>query len=168
MVDNFTRIISPGVTRDSGTLYCKIVFTDGRLSITGVEGPKPGGDCRGACGQVIIHPWEFSRLNAGWSDSLVVRFRATWERWHLNDMQAGSPAQTAWIEANPLPHAYPLSHFDVYRDALRDAGLNPDPGHIINGKPYKYGSAWLRVNVPLSVLEFLQTLPEAVTEPAWI
>jgi len=33
---------------------------------------------------------------------------------------------------------------------------------------YKYGSAWLKEEVPASVLEFLQSLPNSLIIPAWV
>ena len=164
---DFNRIVNPGIT-SNGPMFCKIEYAKGRLSITGVEGPKPNGNCRGWSGQIIMHEWAFKTLSRGWTTDIVNRFRDAWDKWHLNVMQAGSPAQTAWIEANPLDYKYPKSHYDVYSDALTAAGLNPDPGFVHNGKPYKYGSAWLAVNVPDDVIEFLQSLPETTVKPAWV
>lgn len=53
-------------------------------------------------------------------------------------------------------------------DALAAAGLNPDPGYMHNGAPYRYGSAWLCVGAPQDVLDFLQSLPDTDRTPAWI
>lgn len=33
-----------------GNIFCKIEFNDGKLSITGVDGPTRDGNCRGSCG----------------------------------------------------------------------------------------------------------------------
>ena len=33
---------------------------------------------------------------------------------------------------------------------------------------YKYGSKWLKREVPAEVLEFLRTLPDTDTKPAWV
>jgi hypothetical protein len=79
------------------------------------------------------------------------RMAAIWKRWHLNYMRAGSPAQHEWLRENPIDpaeYAYPKSHYDVVSAKLEAAGLNPDPGYIYNGKPYKYGHAWLMEEIP--------------------
>ena len=46
------------------------------------------------------------------------------------------------------------------------------PGGVLT-KPcpvcgYKYGSAWLKEEVPPNVIEYLESLPESATTPAWI
>lgn len=68
---------------------------------------------------------------------------ALWRQYHLNDMQAGSPAQMAWLKENPAERNYEKTSAD-----LRAAGLNPDPNYLHNGKPYSYGSAWLMLEIP--------------------
>lgn len=149
------KIVNPGRTED-GQVFCKIVFESGRLSISGVEGPKPNGDCRGSCGQIAgALRLTVDNLNPGWDAALVNRFADVWEEWHLNDMRAGTPRQTVYLRAQP-----PTSYAQA-RDALAAAGLNPDNG-------YRYGSAWLREEVPAEVISFLKSLPVSERTPAWI
>ena len=81
----------------------------------------------------------------------VQRMAAIWREWHLNDMQAGSPAQMAFLKANPVTDR--LNHYASACEALRAAGLQPDPNYIHDGKPYKYGSAWLKKELPPEVIE---------------
>ena len=150
----------------NGNIFCKIELDNGKLSITGVEGPKANGDARGACGQIILHSWGAIEYAPGWDAVKVQQFREVWDKWHLNDMQAGSPAQTAFLVANPV--TYRLHHYEAACANLADAGLNPDPGYIHNGKPYQYGSAWLRVDVPADALDFLESLPASDLTPAWV
>lgn len=148
-------------------LFCHINLTDGKLSITGVEGPKRNGGCHGACGQVVMHPWEITEYAPGWDAASVEMFSTVWERWHLNDMVAGSPAQMEFLRANPVKAVYPENHYDKAIAALTAAGLQPDPNYIHNGKPYRYGSAWLREELPQDVIDFLASLPETDMTPAW-
>lgn len=158
----FTKTVRIGTQPRLGSLYCRIVFALGKLSITGVEGPTRNGNCLGSCGQIDMHPWTIDAYAPGWDAARVERFRDIWKAWHLNDMRAGSPAQRAYLEANPA------TGYDATRDALIDAGLSPDHTYLHEGKPYAYGTAWLRDEVPADVLEFLCNLPDADTSPAWI
>jgi len=72
------------------SLFCSIVFKNGRLSISGVEGPRADGNAYGGCGQVemsiderYIDAMEFAD---GWNRELFERFLEVWREWHLNDM----------------------------------------------------------------------------------
>ena len=145
-------------------VYCKIEFKDNQLSISGVEGPYSGGDCYGACGQInmSLNPNELTPAK-GWSLELIQRFLNVWDKWHLNDMKAGSPNQRKYLEENTIKKDY-----DNARMALEKAGLSPDKDFIHNGKPYLYGSAWLFETVPTEIITWLESLPNSDTEPAWI
>jgi hypothetical protein len=123
------------------------------LSITGSEGRDHGG-------QIIGSAWDLESYGHGIDAATVDKLRDIWKKWHLNDTQAGSPAQTAFLEANPVSRA---NHYTEATEALKVAELNPDPNYFNNGKPYKYGSAWLRVDVPIDVLQWLNNLPEGTT-----
>jgi hypothetical protein len=161
-----SKIVRIG-TGPYGNVFCKIKFIDGKLSITGVEGPMRNGDAKGSCGQIIImDEWNISTYAPGWSPELEAEFRTVWGAWHLNDMRAGSPAQHAYLDANPIGNA--TDHYTRACAALRSAGLNPDPNYLHKGKPYAYGSAWLRDDVPESILTFLQSLPDTDLTPAWV
>jgi hypothetical protein len=145
----FKKTVFVGVT-DSGGLKVSIDWDGQRLSITGTEG-------RDSCGQIIMRPWNFQTYATGYSAETVQQLRDIWEKWHLNDMQAGSPAQTAFLEANPVSRA---DHYTAATEALKAAGLNPDLNYLHKGKPYKYGSAWLFVEVPAEALQYLHQLPQ--------
>lgn len=166
-MQDFAKTVRVGAGQ-SGNVYCRIEFKTGKLSITGVEGPKANGDALGACGQIVMHDWELTSYAPHWNAEKVAQFRAIWDKWHLNDMQAGSLAQTAYLDANPVQYKYPECHYTKACEVLRAAGLNPDPNYIHNGKPYAYGSAWLRVDVPADALEFLKALPDTDKTPAWV
>ena len=154
------------------SVFCKVEFSDGRLSISGVEGPLASGNALGGCGQIDMHLpqvpaalWTFAE---GWNADLLARFLAVWGEWHLNDLTAGSPRQMAYLKAHPVSATYPESHYEKAKAALEAAGLQPDAEHLRDGKPYSYGSAWLRTEVPADVLDFLRALPDADREPAWV
>ena len=146
------------------SIYCSIKLSeDGRLSISGVEGPTPSGNCIGGCGQIGMHlrnEQHEIQLAPGWTRDMLARFFDVWERWHLNDMKAGTPAQMAELEKHTFKHEYG-SHYDWACKLLEEAGLNPDKG-------YRYGTAWLREDVPEDVIAFLQSLPDTDKTPAWV
>jgi len=147
-------------------VYCKIKFKDNRLSISGVEGPYSNGNCYGSCGQ-IHQSLNLNELIPAkeWNLELIKRFLNIWDEWHLNDLQVGSPEQEKYLDENNLKKDY---NFSKAKLVLEKAGLSPDENYIHNGKPYRYGSAWLFKTVPIEIIEWLESLPNSDTEPAWI
>lgn len=163
---DFKKICRLGMVDIGGqvgcSLYVKIEYVGGRLSMMGVEGPLPSGNCRGACGQIDMHPWKFKAYAPGWSLSKVRKLRELWGEWHLNDMRAGTPAQrkalrdaeaSGWVPS-------PADHYMDCCNKLRELGMFEDQGH-------KYGHAWIREEVPADVLDWLRSLPDADKAPAW-
>lgn len=74
----------------------------GRLSITGVVGPRSNGDAYGSCGQIsdtireAINAGEFKPNDAqGWTVPDVLSFLDLWDRYHLNDMRPECEHQRA-------------------------------------------------------------------------
>lgn len=66
--------------------FCKIKFEEGRLSISGVIGPKRNGNAKGSCGQCV------DEIRNGtpapeWNQEMLNRFCDIWDEWHLNDMR---------------------------------------------------------------------------------
>ncbi len=128
-MDAFTKTIRPFTTptHNGGavSVFCKIKLdAKGRLSITGVEGPKRNGDCYGGAGQIIMHDWDILALAEGWTPEMVSQFRDTWERWHLNDMRAYSPEMRAagWHEKALAPMlGYEFTRTREWSDAHRAA-----------------------------------------------
>lgn len=178
--EDFTKIVRigsyrPSWTKKSLSVYCRVTYRDGNLSITGVEGPLVSGSCRGSCGQIVdtlsqvrAREWRFAD---GWSAALLSRFLRAWASWHLNNLRAGSPRQREWLAANPIdPGDCTLtrSHYAVACERLAEAGLNPDTEFLFGGLPYRYGTAWLREEIPSDVLGFLVSLPDTDRKPAWV
>lgn len=87
---------------------------------------------------------------------LAQRIGAVWKKWHLNDMHAGSPKQEDFLEQLNLPNQ---NHYENAKAKLKDAGLDPDESYLHNGKPYEYGSAWLSVELPNSVISEIESWP---------
>lgn len=169
-MDNFVKTVRIGTSKTHNgraySIFCKVEFKDGKLSIVGVEGPLPSGNAIGGCGQIDMHlrdNIQSIKPAPGWNINMLRRFFAIWQEWHLNDMQAGSPAQMAYLKANPVTAVYLENYYEKASEALAAAGLNPDPE-----TGYKYGSAWLAVEVPADALEFLRSLPDTDITPAWV
>lgn len=169
-MNNFKKTIRLAVTKAyvvPCSIFCKIEFSDGKLSISGVEGPKHGGVAIGACGQINMHLGDeqpsLEPVN-GMTRETMARFFDVWGRYHLNDMKAGDAAQEEFLRNNPIPkedYAYPKSYYHAACAHLAAHGLNPHEG-------YSYGHAWKREEVPADVIDFLQSLPDSDVVPAWV
>lgn len=96
--------------------YCKIEYENGRLSISGVIGPRTNGDCAGSCGQCsdeIRH----GKPAQGWTREMVEKFCNIWDEWHLNDMRpyCRHQKELGWdtIAVKPVT----LYHYSLNREA---------------------------------------------------
>ena len=124
--------------------FVEIVYKNDRLSLHGVIGPTRGGNCRGSAGQCQDEIRK-GVPKAPWAKEMVDKLCDIWDHWHLNDMRAGCEHQRAlgW------------------------------KGESYIGKPcpvcgYKYGTAWLKEEVPDDVIKWLESLPESEIKLAWI
>jgi hypothetical protein len=165
------RVVRPGYIEHAGRrhdMFVTIEMNDQRnpqhgpeLSITGEVGPKSDGDAWGGCGQNIEDLYRLDGLHDAWHPNQVRRLGEIWDRWHLNGMQAGTPAQMAWLRHNrDLFPGWPIGHYDWAQAALHRAGLEPDDGH-------RYGSAWKYEEVPADVLAWLRDLPVSSRAHPW-
>lgn len=169
---DFTKTVHigriPGYRKTGSPVFAKVAYRDGRLSISGVEGPMPSGDAHGGCGQIVMS-WNDDYLASvelarGWTLPMLAQFRETWKRWHLNDMRAGSPIQETTVSAHRASHECPrMDWYTHIKSVLADAKVDPDPE-----TGYSYGSAWLREDVPADILEWLRNLPESSQRPNWV
>jgi hypothetical protein len=188
-------VIRPGMTA-YGNVYIKIEYShDGRLSLSGVEGPKSNGDCRGSCGQIIDTLEQISDYAPGWGKESVDKLSMFWRMWHLNDMHAGCAHQRAdnWTHC---PGHYSKPGVDTnrlmadMRDGIalvRGNGEHyyctdkniPKTWEHCSGNVkelntpcpvcgYKYGTAWLKEDVPADVITWLFGLPETDKTPSWV
>lgn len=84
------------------------------------------------------------------------------ERWHLNDLQAGTEAQSAAVKEAEQTAGEPwnaLNWFDSACAALKRRGLYEDRG-------YKFGDKWLVRRLPRDVISEITTLCEQLTGAA--
>ncbi len=145
------------------SVYCNITYKNGRLSISGVVGPLPSGNCLGSCGQIIMNWVPIVKYAKGWNPSMVNRFLDVWRRWHLNDKHDGTPEQMVFVRKYRKNHA--RATYDELCGVLKTAGLY----EIVksDGTLYKYGHDLLFEAVPDDVLQFLDSLPVSDKKPAW-
>jgi hypothetical protein len=119
------------------------------------------GNCKGGAGQ--CRDTLLTCLPEGdLSKEQLEKLYAIWNEWHLNDLQAGSPDQMKFMEQ------FIKRDYDTACVILDAAGLNPDPNYLHEGKPYAYGSAWLRKEVPADVIEWVFNLPSSSRAPNWV
>ena len=151
----------------------------GRLSITGVVGPLSSGNCLGGCGQINTTLYEARhdiRHAPGWNFAKVRKFLQCWERWHLNDMRAGCEHQreAEWSDRRIDPSELPKSSANRDERGIMAMWVRPDEhadGLLTKPCPicgYKYGTSWFTEAIPQTVLDFLNSLPDADRSPAWI
>lgn len=113
----------------------EITINNGRLSISGDNGQE----------QDTIKPRTESQI----------RLIEIWETYHLNDMQAGTPKQMKLIKGCK-------THEDAVKK-LTETNLLIDK-HPTTGEPYKYGSAWLTLELPEDIEEEIEGLIELIEE----
>ena len=124
-----------------------------RLSICGTVWNRLKTDCISA-GQNL----DTIRELIGFSP-LLKRVYPIWQRYHLNDMKAGSPRQEAYLaeyrDGNSIKEDS-LGYTERV-DLLEKAGLHPDTQH----NNYRYGSSWLYTPIPDDVIAEIATWKEA-------
>lgn len=86
-----------------------------------------------------------------WIKATAPRMVEVWERWHLNDLTAGTPEQEAYLRAHP-DEGGKSSAYVVACEALKAAGLYEVPDPRDPSKLYAYGTAWLTEPIPADVL----------------
>lgn len=244
-MENFRKVVNPcqclvwvsrGIKKILIPAYAKIEYTDGKLSIRGVVGPRSNGSCAGSAGQCVDEIREGTPVG-GWTPEMLEKFCDIWYRWHLNDMRpycqhqkdlgwdklAGKKvtlynyhlraevfseqrhlqnrinkligdtgtatltkeekelwnlpiSKKTWEPLDDQRYE-PQKKYDWNNGATEESTLgwlSPEehPDGILE-KPcpvcgYKYGTSWLKEDVPEDVLQFLYNLPDTTREPAWV
>lgn len=192
-IEPFDRIVRPASVitwhseanpRAVDDVFARIQWSGSRLSVTGVEGPKPYGDAWGGCGQIVMHARDHvgGWLPAGdFTEAQMHRFIELWDRWHLNDMRAGCEHQRAekWDE-RPIDPSKPLNSYGKHFEGQSRDSWNmlswvrptehPD-GLLYVPCPtcgHRFGTGWLTEEVPDEVLLELLAFPESGKTPAWV
>jgi len=173
---NLTKIVRVGTVKEYGNpkagLYCKAKIKDGKLSVTGVIGPRSGGNTSGGCGQIDMdfahrNPADDDRRTskptkpeeitfaAGWTADLWLDFLDIWHKWHRNDMRANCEHQ---VGPEWTPKDVTLYHFRLtdeasrIQDKAKDAALRA----LKTGEPFTPTSE----QTFLAMLDYSLTCPE--------
>lgn len=75
-----------------------------------------------------------------------------WKKYHLNDMNAGTPRQTEHLKS-----LGEYKDYDWACEELKKVGLYADAEFSPNN-PYKYGTAWLFREIPQNDLELIKQI----------
>ena len=136
-----------------GTSYAQIKVelrtkNDGQyvLSMQGQIGGRNGSS--GQCYEEIMDTYNKAPKQKQFE--LLQKICAVWERWHLNDLRAGTPRQMAALRELKKSQGK-IGDYDAQLKYLESRNLVEDNG-------YKYGSAWLFEPLPQDVLNFIQKL----------
>jgi hypothetical protein len=186
-MNDFIKVVNPGeVEVYSGRhaeLFVKIEFWDGCLSVTGVVGPgifmgnfgERSGICAGSCGQCDEELLKIRCYHRGWSKAKALKLREMWNRWHLNDMRPGCEHQRNWPAEKMLGMGNgktKMAGWVLAPGCGTSKGAKEHPEGLLC-KPcpvcgYRYGSEWLKEDVPEDALKWFVSLPDTKIKPAWI
>jgi len=149
-LEAFAKIVCLGTVDKRASVFCKIVYNNkGNLSITGVVGPFKSGNAYGSCGQINGMVIDNPNTKEGWTPELIAEFYKIWQLWHLNDMQAGCEHQRA--------------------KGWNKDGYDKHPAEPCPVCDYRYGSSWLRKEIPYRVVLFLKHHVKATVKAyAWV
>ena len=79
-----------------------------------------------------------------------------WKKYHLNDMTAGSPKQVEYLKSIQKPEDAEFYTWEC--EQLEKVNLLHDKSYLYNGKPYKYGTAWLTTEIPTKIKQEINNL----------
>ncbi len=166
--------------------FVKISYNNGKLSISGVVGPKRDGNAWGSSGQIIMSFKEFDARGHLTIDDVTPHsvnketlkmFLEIWDKYHLNDMSPACEHQKAmgW-DKEPFYPDRPTSDYITHPDGSKGWNMKgwiypKDGGYLTKPCPvcgYKYGTAWKTHEVPAWAIEFLESLPDTDITPAWV
>ena len=157
---DFTKICRIGRQVEVGDTFIKIELKNGKLSISGVEGPQSSGNCKGGCGQIDMHEWRIVSYAHGWDKESVTKLREIWGEWHLNDMTPNCPHQVGpeWTPKDVTRYEMTLTHDAINaKSKARDAATEA----LVKGEPFTPTPEQSRMaGLPYSFLALTPEPPE--------
>jgi hypothetical protein len=79
-----------------------------------------------------------------------------WRKWHLNDMQSGTPEQMSAIKG--------IDGYDKQVQHLKKINLYEVPHPTKPGETYKYGTSWLTKRLPTNLIKTIKKLIQTIEE----
>jgi hypothetical protein len=129
--------------RTGKTCEVQVKLKDERLSIVGLIYE---GDTLLENEENLLHGGQCKKEAKKFIPDLLYQI---WDRWHLNDMRAGTPAQRKLLRE--LFTVCPNANYDQQCEFLEQRDL------LFDGD-YKYGSAWLKEELPQDVIDYVHSL----------
>lgn len=154
MTNDFTKTITIGCDEFCNGIFITIKYEYGKLTIIGHS--------RHFSGQIYISTRPEDIHSPTRPISEIKKLWNIWDIWHLNNMKAGTKKQEKYLRAKIkelkrvkdasisrlVKEAGYNDYYDFALDLLDKVGLKSDGGYV-------YGSQWLKVNVPDSILKWL-------------
>lgn len=161
MKNTITKMVKVGESKATLKVVLEMNLTEeGRFTCMGeihFRGSYIGGQCLDDMQRIMAdNGLKCEKLNA-----LV----PLWNRWHNNDMRAGSPRQMEVLNAR-VANGQAVD-YETMCEVLERMGLYADEEFIYNGKPYVYGQAWLKEEIPAAVVAEIRKvmdMPLTITE----
>lgn len=129
--------------RKHNRVNLEIEIENGRFSISG--------DMGGSAGQIQDH---ISPKNSAQRKLIDL-----WERWHLNDMHAGTEEQEACLKKAESPQNEQerrLDHYGWAKGVLKAAGI------LATADGYTYGTSWLKRDLPADIEDQVNSVCDAI------
>lgn len=83
------------------------------------------------------------------NNKLVKKIVDIWSQYNLNDLTPGSPKQMDYLKSLTKPSDVEFYTWEC--EQLKKVDLLIDKSFLHNGRPYKYGSAWLKTEIPENI-----------------
>jgi hypothetical protein len=147
------KAIKFGVIKDEGLVTIEIEYTkDGVLSICG----DIGGNHIGQIQDYLKKKYESGelRIYQKFSKRDFAFLMYVWDNYHLNNLRAGTVKQTELMKYLELQSKCSFD-YETTCKILEEFGIYDDEG-------YKYGSAWLKIEVPEHIIAWLEKFIERV------
>ena len=151
---NFGKIDYNGNGKKDNLVTISIKYKNGCFSASGNIWNRLGTDLL-SCGQNLDEIKKYSSQLK--NKNTFYKIYNVWKSYHLNDMTAGSPKQMDFIKT----HYKNTYDYDLVCDELAKNDLLVDKSYIHEGKPYRYGSAWLKTEIPSNIKNNINNLLEA-------
>ena len=137
---NFGKVDFNNCGRKINLITVEVEYNDGRFSVSGnVWNSKETDVISG--GQNLDELLKFLNNN-----DTFVEIYLLWKQYHLNDLNAGTPLQTAYLKGLNKPKNADFYTWECKQ--LEKVNLLWDKW---GGKPYKYGTKWLKIDIPQNV-----------------